>query len=263
MQYQLMVSALQVAAQFDIKAIKAAFQETPLAESTSEMYYQVGNNRFEYICNYGTVVFCGFTEEEIEKRVGRLAQYTRQLLPNRSRDDYYITLQVDQIDPQFEFHKVSVNHLDETVIRIAMLNLAQSVVLDRYHELTENLLLEIKGISRNLEQTGRLKLSQSKIMKFIGRALNTQNDIAENIYVFDSPEMVWNDEYLDKLHQGLKKYFDLRSRFSEIEFTNQIIKDNLIIFRDISSQRQSNLLEIIIIILILAEVFDLILTKFF
>jgi uncharacterized Rmd1/YagE family protein len=97
--------------------------------------------------------------------------------------------------------------------------------------------------------------------KFLGRALNTQNDIAENIYIFDAPESVWEDQFLDKLHQGLIKHFDLRVRFSELEYTMRIIDDNLTVFREISHQRESSLLEWIIILLIFVEVIDMIISK--
>ena len=74
--------------------------------------------------------------------------------------------------------------------------------------------------------------------RFLGRALNTQIDIAENIYIFDAPDLVWYDDYLDKLHQGLMKHFDLRVRFSEVEYTLRIIAENLAVFRDYSSARK-------------------------
>jgi uncharacterized Rmd1/YagE family protein len=72
---------------------------------------------------------------------------------------------------------------------------------------------------------------------------------------------VWDDEYLDRLHIGLMKHFDLRLRFSEIEYTLQIIENNLRVFREITHQRESNTLEWIIILLILVEVFDLFISK--
>jgi uncharacterized Rmd1/YagE family protein len=122
-------------------------------------------------------------------------------------------------------------------------------------------LTEVRGFAKELEATGKLKISRKNMMRFLGRALNTQNDIAENIYIFDAPELVWDDEYLDKLHQGLIKHFDLRVRFSEIEYTLRIIEDNLSVFREIINQRESNILELIIIVLILVEVFDLLITK--
>jgi hypothetical protein len=42
------------------------------------------------------------------------------------------------------------------------------------------------------------------------------------------------------------KHFDLRVRFSEIEYTLRMIKDNLTVFREIIHQRESTLLEFII-----------------
>jgi required for meiotic nuclear division protein 1 len=123
------------------------------------------------------------------------------------------------------------------------------------------LLSEVKGFATELEVTGRLKISRKNMMRFIGRALNTQNEIAGNIYIFDSPDLVWEDEYLDTLHRGLMKYFDLRVRYNEVEYTLRIIEDNLTVFREIIHQRESTILEFIIILLILVEVFDLFITK--
>jgi uncharacterized Rmd1/YagE family protein len=179
---------------------------------------------------------------------------------NWLRDDHEISVQTGS-EVAFEFDEVVVARLDDKVIRITMFNLAQSVALDHYHGVTEILLTEVKGFANQLESTGKLKISRNNMMRFLGRALNTQNDIAENIYIFDSPELVWDDEYLDKLHKGLIKHFDLRVRFNEVEYTLRIIEDNLTVFREIIHQRESNLLEWIIIILILVEVVDLFLTK--
>ena len=47
------------------------------------------------------------------------------------------------------------------------------------------------------------------------------------------------------------KHFDLRVRFSEVEYTLRIIAENLAVFREIIHQRESNFLEYIIIALIL------------
>ena len=99
------------------------------------------------------------------------------------------------------------------------------------------------------------------MLKFIGRALNTQNDIADNIYIFDAPEEVWENENLDSLNKGLIKHFDLRVRISEIEYTLRIIDDNLKVFLQISNQRESNVLEWIIIVLILMELLNIFIPK--
>jgi uncharacterized Rmd1/YagE family protein len=48
-----------------------------------------------------------------------------------------------------------------------------------------------------------------------------------------------------------------------VEYTLRIIEGNLRVFVEILNQRESSLLETIIIILILVEVFDLLISKIF
>ena len=63
--------------------------------------------------------------------------------------------------------------------------------------------------------------------------LSLKNKIAGNLYIFDSPEETWEDENLNKLDIGLKKTFDLQSRFRDIQEGLQIVKDNLELFKDL------------------------------
>lgn len=254
------LTAFLVANQLDIKGIKSFLDIKPLADSSSELFFSLGNDKYQQFFNYGVIVFAGYSEEEMKWGIKTVYNYQKNPLAGWLRDEFQI-----RVDPAketvFEFNEAIVGKLDEKVIRIAMLNLAQSVALDYYHDVGEGLLTEVRGFANELERSGKLKISRKNMMRFLGKALNTQNDIAENIYIFDAPDQVWDDEYLDKLHQGLMKHFDLRVRFSEIEYTLRIIKDNLTVFREIIHQRESSLLEYIIIILILVEVFDLLITK--
>ncbi|HEY9045308.1 MAG TPA: RMD1 family protein [Ohtaekwangia sp.] len=255
------LSAFLVANQLDIKGIKTFLDIKPLADSSSELYYHFGNGKYQYYFNYGVVVFAGYNEDEMKWAIKTIAGFQKSPSLNWLRDDHELQCEEGRSDIAFDFDRVVLGRLDDRVIRIAMFNLAQSVALDYYHGVGETLLTEVKGFANQLELTGKLKISRNNMMRFIGKALNTQNEIAENIYIFDAPDLVWDDEYLDKLHQGLMKHFDLRVRFSEIEYTLRIIEDNLSVFREIINQRESSLLEYIIIVLILVEVFDLLITK--
>jgi required for meiotic nuclear division protein 1 len=254
------LSAFLVANQLDIKGIKTFLDIKALADTSSELFYRFSEAKFQYYTNFGVIVLAGYTEDEMKWSIKAIKDYQRNTLTNWLRDDLLIETQEGK-QIVFDFAKLIVDKCDDKVIRITMFNLAQSVALDHYHEVTETLLTEVKGFANQLEATGQLKISRKNMMRFIGRALNTQNDIAENIYIFDAPDLVWDDEYLDKLHQGLSKHFDLKVRFSEIEYTLRIIEDNLSVFREIINQRESSILEIIIIILILVEIVDLLLTK--
>ena len=256
------LSALLVANQLDIKGIKSFLDIKPLADSSSELFYGFGADKYQYFSNYGVIVFAGYSEDEIKWAVKTVLPYQKNPFTTWMRDDHEICAK-DGSGMVFNFDELILDKVDDKVVHIGMFTLAQSVALDYYHGVTENLLAELKGFATQLEITGKLRISKRNMMRFLGRALNTQNEIAENIYIFDAPDQVWDDEYLDKLYQGFMKHFDLRVRFSEIEYTLKIIKDNLSIFREIINQRESSLLEIIIIVLILVEIVDLFVTKLF
>lgn len=256
------LTAFLIANQLDIKGIKNFLEIKPRAESSSELLYQFSETKYQYYFNFGVVVFVGHTEEEIKWALKAVHPFQKNPVASWLRDDHDILIE-PEADMRFQFDEVVVSKFDEKVIRITMFNLAQSVAIDYYNGIIEQLLLEVKQFTNQLEKTGKLKISRNNMMRFIGKALATQNDIAENIYIFDAPELVWDDEYLDRLHRGLIKHFDLRVRFSELEYTMRIIEQNLTVFREISNQSESRLLEIIIIILILVEVFDLFISKLF
>jgi required for meiotic nuclear division protein 1 len=254
------LTAFLIANQLDIKGIKAFLDIKPLADSSYELFFGFGGGKYQQYFNYGVVVFAGYSEEEMKWGIKTIHTFQKNPMATWLRDEFQIR-EEDGRDTRFEFNEAILGRLDEKVIRVAMLNLGQSVALDYYHDVSEHLLAQVRGFANELEFSGKLKISRKNMRKFLGRALNTQNDIAENIYIFDAPEIAWEDEYLDKLSQGLMKHFDLRVRFSEIEYTLRIIEDNLTVFREIIHQRESNMLEYIIIVLILVEVFDLLITK--
>lgn len=251
--------AFLVSNQIDLKGIKSLFEKKPLADSSSELFYGAGG-KYEYFFNYGVIVFSGYREEEMKDIIRAIQSQLKDPETTWMRDEFQIRVDPSK-ETSFEFAEAVVVKLDEMVVRVAMLNLAQSVALDHYHSVSEDLLTQVKGFANQLERTGKLKISRNNMHRFLGKALLTQNDIAENIYIFDAPDLTWENEYLDKLHQGLIKHFDLKVRFAEIEYTLRIIENNLTVFREIIHQRESNLLEFIIILLILVEVFDLFITK--
>ena len=64
------------------------------------------------------------------------------------RDDHEIKVDANS-DIVFGFDELTVAKVDAQVIRITMFNLAQSVALDHYHGVSENLLTEVKALPIN------------------------------------------------------------------------------------------------------------------
>lgn len=258
---EIKLTAFNVSKHLDIKGIKSSLDARPAADSTSELFYSLPGSRYQYYFNYGIVVFSGYSEKEMEEAITAVHPYQRVPATRPSRDDFDLHYE-EGTDLQFGFDELVLGTLNDEVYRIAMFNLAQSLALDQYLNTAENLLAEITGFTNQMEKTGKLRIRRKNMMRFLGRALNTQNSIVQNIYIFDAPELVWENELLDRLHRGLIKHFDLRMRFSEVEYMMKMIEANLTVFTGILNQRESSLLEIIIILLILVEVLDFFINKF-
>lgn len=97
---------------------------------------------------------------------------------------------------------------------------------------------------------------RKRLKRFIGHVLKIKNQISENLYIFDSPDITWENEALNKLNASLKQTFDLKDRYRYIAERVTIIKEDLELFKDIMDHRESSKLEWIIILLILVEVID-------
>jgi uncharacterized Rmd1/YagE family protein len=151
----------------------------------------------------------------------------------------------------YGFNKIEIPAEDVDMVRLIMLNVSQSVALDYYNDQTNILIEETNYHTQILEKKGRIGLGGVKLKKSIGRTLNIKNKITANLYIFDSPEETWENETLNKLDIGLKKTFDLQSRFRTIQDGLAIVKENLDLFKDLLQYRNSVALEWVIIILIL------------
>jgi uncharacterized Rmd1/YagE family protein len=254
------ITAFYIAEQLDLKRLKSAYAGILLQENPNELFYRVDEDQYFYAFDYGAVVFANMPDVDVSKNLVFFQQFVKSPLAEKMRDDFEIE-QKEGSQIIFGFDQITLPRLDENVAKITMLSLAHTVALDFYSQRANTLLSEINGLTAQLEQDGSIRITRKNMLKFIGRTLNNKNRIVENLFIFDSPDLTWDDEYLDKLYRGMARTFELQTRFKEIEYTFKVVEDNLTVFRELYLHRESKQLEWIVILLILVEVIDLIVTK--
>lgn len=256
------IVAYQIAEVINLKKFKNDYTNEPLLNNNSELFYKRENNQYFYLFNYGVVVFAGFNDLEKSEFIKFVKNYVEDEVTEKFEDDFDV-----QTDPSIsvllKYNSITVSELTDDTIRIIMLNIGQSVSLDYYESLTYEILKNTTKMTDELEQNGKLKSSQKNLLKFIGKTINIKNSIIDNLYIFDSPDEAWEDEHLERIDKGLKKTFDLKMRYQDIDYKLKIVQETLKLFTDLIQNRESTRLEWVIIILILIEVFDIFLRKFF
>lgn len=249
------IEAVQMTEAFNIKKLRTEFGIEPHSSSPSEIFYVLANDkRYLYIFDYGVVVFANFTIAEKKEFTDFVKNYASTNVFLDLFEEYRI--QIDENNPKLLIKNdyVSVPYVNPSVLKTVMLNIAQSVALDYYEELTDALITSSKEYILELEQRGKLSISKINLLKYIGKVLNVKNSIVDNLYILDDPNLVWDNEELNLLNRHLKSNFDINPRFKDLDYRLDIVEDNLRLFTDVLNVRESSRLEWIVIILIFLEI---------
>ena len=252
--------AHQIAEAVSIPSCRSTFKGKLLYSDHDELFFERYKGEFVHIFKYGVVCTYNADAEERSKVIKEVLSCCKN--PLNSHLIEKIEVCMDKKENKVTFDKVNLTMFSIDSIRLIMLYVSQSVALNRYARITSEILADTEKHTANLEINGRLSISGAKLKKYIGRVLNVKNKISENLYIFDSPEATWEDEILNRLDHDLKITFDLKNRYRNIHHQIDIIKDNLELFKDMTFHRENSRLEWVIIILILVDVLNLLLTKF-
>jgi len=255
------IIAYQIAENTNIKKFKIEYTGELINSNPFELFYRLDQG-YVFVLNYGVVVFANVDDVQRSKFITLLTIYCLNHLENRLQEDFIIENK-ETPQPEFSYNSLSVSEINNDVIRIAMLQVAQSLALDFYQDTAQQLFDDSVNLTNQLETFGRLKISKKKLLKTIGKTLNTKNRIIDNLYIFDTPSVVWEDEFLGKINDGLTKTFDISIRFKELEYMLKRVESNLSVFVELTNAKESKRLEWIVIILIFIEILHLFLNRFF
>lgn len=255
------VISYQLAESIDLKGFCKAFAADLHYSDPSELFYRLDSEQYVYVFKYGAVCFLNMAQASIESFIQQLGPFCRNRFTTPFTDEFII--EPGSRDVKVGFNKVEVPTTNIDMLRLVMLNVAQSVALDYYEDQGSQLLANTNYHTQVLENKGRLDVSGVKLKKYIGKTLLLRNRIAENIYVFDSPPETWEDETLNKIDAELKRTFDLHVRVRTLHESLNIIRDNLELFQGLLQHRHSSLLEWIVIILIFIEILHMVFEEVF
>jgi uncharacterized Rmd1/YagE family protein len=200
------------------------------------------------------VVFANYDAVAKSELISFIKNYATNLVDLDLFEEYRIETDNQLQKVIVKNNYVIVPQIDSSILRIVMLNIGQSVALDYYEVLTNELITSSKHYILELEQHGKLSISKTNLLKYIGKVLNVKNSIVDNLYILDDPNLVWDNEELNLLNRHLKVNFDINTRFKDLDYRLQIVENNLTLFTDVLNVRESSRLEWVVIILIALEI---------
>jgi len=250
---ELKINTYHFGLKFHLFEVKDLFDESPIKSDSTYLLFQLADDSFVYIKNFGCAVFVNIPNEVQTTLIEDLNQKTADWV---SYESHKLLIDSER-EISVGFDSVTIPSIDIELIHIISLNLAQSSILNHYQCLTDDLLEETRELSGHLEITGEVNLTRKRLAKYIGQTMSLRNKIADNLYIFESPPLAWTDERLSQLDTLLSEELDFKNRYHGMQTSLSVIRENHEFYKDMLQHKHSSMLEWIIIILILFEVIQI------
>jgi uncharacterized Rmd1/YagE family protein len=221
--------------------------------TTIPLTYKFGKDGFVTLFRYGVAVMIGLSPEEEDEVLTSLTP--RLIRPLQPREEESVTIDLtpdkdDQIMPGGPIVMKAIAPASLVVIADA---LSKSVVLARDEREVAAVFDQTEPFARQLAEKGRASAGRRTIFKQIGNALLVQQRVAGRIAVSDKPDVLWDRPDLERLYARLEDEYELKERADALLRKLSVIAETAEVLSDILDTKRSFRLEIIIVVLIAAE----------
>ena len=202
--------------------------------------------------DFGAIVFVN-VDAEMQRTV--LEAYASSAKDDRETTEESISLVIDPAVPQeTRFDRVVVPALGREVVEIVSFVLAQSAAMEYYERDVDQIFVGLRKASATIAEKGTFHGSEKDMLRFVGSAMITRNEIISTLALLDTPQLAWNAEPLDKLFRALRDLFEIEDRYRALDHKLTVVQDNLSIFVDLTQRRRGLYLELAVLLLIAVEV---------
>ncbi|HXQ15140.1 MAG TPA: RMD1 family protein [Caulobacteraceae bacterium] len=224
------------------------------AVTTAPLSFKVGDDGFVVLFRYGVAVLFGLDEAAEAEALAGLA--ARMAGPVEAQEDE--TAQV-LVRPDEEEHITSMGAIQLRTatpdhLLIVADALAKSVALARDERHVAAVFDAIEPFAARLADRGRSPGGRGAILRMIGRALLVQHRVSGRVAVREKPDILWDRRDLERLYGRLEDDYELIERAETLDRKLAFISNAASALIDLKDADRSLRLEVIIILLILAEV---------
>ncbi len=216
------------------------------------LVYQIDKERqYLFVFGFGSLVFFNIEDVVKDQLKKELSKFYVNPVRKTIDESYelvehgseYSVYSSESIVPKVTFFEI------EVVARI----LAQSVAMENFENIVDELLDNAEKVNKELEKAGKLRIKSKEIIKFIATDQSIVQYIISKLSLLDNPEITWEKEELGVFYSRLSDMFELRPRFRNLQFKIDFVKDNFEFLLDLLRHHSETRLELIVIWLFVVE----------
>jgi len=219
--------------------------------STTPFVFRLGEG-FAVGFRYGAAVLVGLTAAEEAEALARLSADLANPVTPQEEERVTITLAPGDEGPQPD-GLLCLRTLDLPRVLVIADILAKSVALARYEREIAQVFDTIEPAAQAMSDTGRIPSARGPLLRLIGSALLAQHRFAGRIAVAEKPDVLWDQPSLERLYARLEDEYEIVERGTLLNGKLTVIGSVAETFTDMIDTARSTRLEILIVVLILAE----------
>ena len=202
---------------------------------------------------FGAIVFHDVEAAARDAFMTQLRERHPRLVPDVVREDFGV---LEDLGAKLGLHegKLVVDRLGATRAAVVALIVAQSVAIETYERIVDDLFTRTRGLLERLERRGVVPMRTRLLHKFIGEAVGRRSEVLSTLHLLDKPDATWDDPAMDRIYDDLRAEFDLGDRFAALEAKLRAVQDALELLLGVARDRRLVWLEIAIVALICLEI---------
>ena len=219
--------------------------------STTPFCFRKGDG-YVVVFRYGAAVFVGLSEAEESETLAQLASDTA-FSALREEERLGIELRADEDEGFTSGGRLQLRELTPAHVLVLADVLAKSVALARYEREIAAVLDTIEPAATRLAATGRVPKARKALLQLVGESLLAQHRVSGRIAFAEKPETLWDHPDLERFYARLEDEYEIVERGTLLNGKVGVISTAAETFTDMIDAQRSARLELLIVVLILAE----------
>lgn len=199
---------------------------------------------------YGALVFAGLAPDDEGAVTTELAPGAAHIM---EEERLAIELKPDGDEGLIRTGVLQLKELDAPRVLVLADVLAKSVALAHYEREIGGVFDTIEPAAGALAASGHLPRSRKELLALIGSALLAQHRVSGRIAFAEKPDILWEHPELERLYARLEDEFEIIERGTLLGGKVTVLASVAETFTDLIDATRSARLELLIVILILAE----------
>jgi uncharacterized Rmd1/YagE family protein len=204
---------------------------------------------YAVVFRYGALVLVGLAPD-VEQAV--LAQYAQGSTPIEE-ERVELVIAPDQEEGQTVDGRLQIKALTPAHVLVLADILAKSIALARYEREIAAVFDTIEPAATTLAVSGRIPSARKALLQLIGSALLAQHRVSGRIAFAEKPDALWDHPELERFYARLEDEYEIIERGTLLHGKVEVVASAAQTFTDMMDTARSARLEILIVVLILAE----------